>query len=311
MPCKIITMLMLAVVLVTIQSCEDAFSKDSTINVPRQPERLVIVSNSAAGERFSAYITQSVDVLAPRNPNLITNALVTLFRGNTLIDTLVYNSSSRLFVAKNNSVPVPGLTYTLRASLSGLTSVESAMQVPAAVPIQSLTYRPRFRTNSSGQERDEIRFTFQDSPSEENYYLIKLRVPFAVNNGIPAYNDLFCVYSVDPDAETSLGGLSISYDDCIAEDIVMRDTRFNGRLKEVVMQVASFEIRNVTSGGITYRPILQLRAITPEYYRYYKSQKLYQDAQGNPFTEPITIYTNIREGYGIFAAYTTTIRALQ
>jgi Domain of unknown function (DUF4249) len=56
---------------------------------------------------------------------------------------------------------------------------------------------------------------------------------------------------------------------------------------------------------------MELRAITPEYYRYYKSQELYADAQGNPFAEPITVYTNIREGYGIFAAYSPALRAVQ
>jgi Domain of unknown function (DUF4249) len=234
---RIITILLLAATLGAVQSCEDTFSKDVIIDVPRQPDRLVILSNCAAGERFSVYITRSVDILAPRGLNIVNNAFVTLFRGSTLIDTLVYNSGSRLFVAKNNSVPVPGVTYTLKASLTGLATVESTIEVPAVVPIQSLSYRPRFRTASNGQERDEIRFSFQDARAAGNHYLIKVRIPFAVSSGVPSYSDLYCIYTVDPDAETSLGGLSISYDECVEDDFVMKDTRFNGRLKEVILQV--------------------------------------------------------------------------
>jgi hypothetical protein len=309
---KIITILLLALTLGAVQSCEDAFSKDIIIDVPRQPDRLVVISNTPVGERFSVFVTKSVDVLAPNN-NIggVTTAFVTLFLGNTLVDTLVYNSSTRLYTAKNNTRPIPGLTYIIRASLPGLTTVEGTIQVPLPVPISSFSYRPRFRIGSNGAERDEIRLGFQDLSTEGNFYLVKVRIPLSFGPGVPTYNDLYCVYTVDPDAENNAGELSTSYDECVEGSFVMKDTRFNGRLKEVTLQVNSFDMNIVTVGGITYRPIVELQAITPEYYRYFKSQKLYESAQGNPFAEPVTVYTNIRDGYGIFTIHSSSTRVIQ
>jgi hypothetical protein len=309
---KIIPLLLLALALGTAQSCEDVFSKDLIINVPPQPDRLVVISNTPAGQRFSVFITKSRDVLAPRN-NIggVTDAFVTLLLGNTVVDTLLYNSASRLYVAKNNTLAVPGLTYTVRAAATGLTTVEGTIQAPPVVPITSLVYRPRFRTTSGGQERDEIRFTFQDPAVESNYYLIRLRIPFNVGNNQIAYNPIFCLYTVDPDAEVNRDDLGTSYDNCITDNFVMKDTRFNSRVKEVTLQVNSGELQSVTVGGVTYLPLIELQAITPEYYRYYKSQKLYESAEGNPFAEPITVYTNIREGYGIFTVHSNAARTIQ
>jgi hypothetical protein len=284
-----------------ISSCE----KDVTIDVPVQSPKLVIESNNRLGQRFTAYITRSVDVLAPINSSPLTNAFVTLFQDNVLRDTLVYNSNNRLYAAKNNTRPVAGGNYTIKATAAGLAPVEATSKAPVPVPIQSLTYRPRFRSGSSGEELDEIKFSFQDPAGKADYYMVRIRVPsFAVLDTVTYFN-VGCLRTVDPDAETGLKDVGTSYDACIEQDFVMKDVRFEGRVKEVTLQVRSGDIGNFLhpTTGILYRPVVELTAITEAYYRYYKSQKIYEDAQSNPFAEPVSVYTNITGGYGIFAAY--------
>ena len=52
---------------------------------------------------------------------------------------------------------------------------------------------------------------------------------------------------------------------------------------------------------------LTLRTVTKDYYEYHKTLTLQQVSQQGPFDAPITSYTNIERGQGIFVAYTSQL----
>lgn len=302
--------LLFLLIAIAFPACEETFSKDIIIDVPKQTKKLVIESITPPGGLAYAYVTQSVDVLDPINSNPFSQAFVTLYQNNTIKDTLVYNTATELYIPKNFTQLFPNNNYTIKASANGFTAVEASTDVPLPVPIQTMSYRPRFRTDANGQERDEIRFGFQDPTGAANFYMVKLQVPTGISGGTPTYLYATCLYTLDPDAETGLSGVGNSYDDCIEDDFVMKDIRFDGRLKEVTLQVKSDIMRTITNpaNGAVFRPRIELRAITGDHYRYYKSKKVYEDAEDNPFAEPVSIYSNVKNGHGIFAAYTTSYK---
>ena len=45
---------------------------------------------------------------------------------------------------------------------------------------------------------------------------------------------------------------------------------------------------------------LYLKSVTKDYYWYQRSINNYYNSEGNPFAEPVVIYTNITNGRGIF-----------
>ena len=53
---------------------------------------------------------------------------------------------------------------------------------------------------------------------------------------------------------------------------------------------------------IPSRVMLELQAITPEYYRYLKSVQLFRVAENDTFSEPVQIYSNAIGGWGILGA---------
>ncbi len=299
----------MALVVISISAC----TKEVILNVPAQPARLVIESNTAAGDVFVAYVTQSVDVLAPISRTPLATAFITLLEGSVVRDTLLYNTGSKMYTAKNGTRALAGKTYTLRGTAAGYPAADATMAVPVPVPITAVIYQPKFRTNSNGNQVDEVRFTLQDMAGSANFYRISIRRPVYPSGNNMEYQDVYCLATVDPDAETGLGGTGVSYDDCIDQDFVMKDVRFDGRSKELTLQINSFDmepLRHPTT-GVIYRPVVMLTSITGDYYRYYKSRKIYEDAQDNPFAEPVSIFTNIKQGYGIFSAYSSTVRVIQ
>ena len=46
--------------------------------------------------------------------------------------------------------------------------------------------------------------------------------------------------------------------------------------------------------------------IDPSYYFYSVSKQKYYQADGNPFAEPVQVYNNIENGFGILSAYSRT-----
>ena len=44
-----------------------------------------------------------------------------------------------------------------------------------------------------------------------------------------------------------------------------------------------------------------LHNISKSYYYYRTSLELYQSASGNPFAQPVQVYSNIENGFGVFA----------
>lgn len=50
------------------------------------------------------------------------------------------------------------------------------------------------------------------------------------------------------------------------------------------------------------RVMVELQAISPELYRYLKSVELYRVTESDAFSEPVQIYSNVQNGWGIFGS---------
>lgn len=54
--------------------------------------------------------------------------------------------------------------------------------------------------------------------------------------------------------------------------------------------------------SVPARVMVELQAITPELYRYLKSVELYRITESDAFSEPVQIYSNVKDGWGILGA---------
>ena len=68
--------------------------------------------------------------------------------------------------------------------------------------------------------------------------------------------------------------------------------------------------RNATlSSGIIYqRYIIHVQKLSKEFFNYLKYLNLYDFYHGNPFSEPVQVYSNVKNGIGIFAGYNDDAR---
>ena len=63
----------------------------------------------------------------------------------------------------------------------------------------------------------------------------------------------------------------------------------------------------VGSIGIKYaiveRSILKLNYSKEDYFKYKLSLEKYQETAGDPFAQPVQVYSNVENGFGIFGGY--------
>ena len=289
--------------IIMVSSCE----KDIKVNVPEQPKKLVIHGVTAMNNPFRVTIGKTAGILdlTTNDTYKVTDALVLLYENNVLKDTLVPNQNNSVYVVKRNTVVQAGKTYLLKAEAPGLTSAEAETVTPNTIAIQSITRRQNVRTDANGRQLDELKITFADDGTQTNNYIVKVRRPTYYNGTSVEYSGIYCMRSSDKDIERGNNVDPTDFESCIDQEFFMMDKNFNGRVKEILLFVDHEELRSFTHpvNNRTMRPLVELNSITPEHFKYRKSYDAYQDSEDNPFAEPVLVYTNVKNGYGVFTTY--------
>jgi hypothetical protein len=286
-----------------LASCE----KDIIVDVPPQTTKLVVYGISSTNTPFRVYISKTAGILQNTTPDSyqVTNAFVQLYENNVLKDTLVYDASTRNYAVKRNTRAVAGNTYLLKASAPNITEVEAETVTPKAITIQSITRRANARTDANGQQLDELKITFTDDAATANYYVVKIQAPHYNGGGNMAYGPIYCMHSSDKDIERRNNADPTDFENCIDGEFFMTDKNFNGRTKELLLFVQHYNLDPVINpmNNRLYRPVVELNSVTAHHYKYRKSFDAYTDSEDNPFSEPVLVYTNVKNGYGVFSTY--------
>ncbi|WP_046246075.1 DUF4249 domain-containing protein [Hymenobacter terrenus] len=201
--------------------------------------------------------------------------------------------------------PQPGQTYTLRAAVPGLETVESTQTIPTPPVVESGTYTPRAGGSgtSSSQQRGRVNLVLQDDPATANYYVAYARVLDA--QGKPGQWSSLDVDYGDEDTGLNIEQFQLSSLRTRSDVYPFADTNVNGKRISLASDVSFFTTSPCPPGQPscptpTYIEVY-VSSITPEAYNFYLSRRRYEDSDDSPFAEPAPLTSNVRSGYGLFA----------
>lgn len=274
-----------------LSSCEKAIN----INTPPVAHKLVLNCSNMAGKPVTLLLTRNASI-KEKNPDfLIGNATVTLYTDGVFTETLaMYNAGQYYSVATLQA----GHQYTIKASAPSYPDISATLTVPTAVPVASLTRALQVRKDQDGNLQDLLTLTFTDPGQAGDYYLIRINGPHDTTYN---YMSNFCVYSPDAGVENFNGDLADDNSCLDNNGIFMRDELFNGRVKELKLYVPSDVMIPQYNGTDSLYGTVQLFHVTEDYFKFLKSYKVAEMANGDPFSEPVNVYTNVLNGYGIFS----------
>jgi len=195
-----------------------------------------------------------------------------------------------------------GRTYELEVSGSGLPTATSKVTVPLPISINSLKFRQGVPDPTFGNFAKQADFFigFND-PIVRNFYEVQLHIKTVARieyEGGVWYNEYGFFYEIDPlhpayQREYVFGK---------SPHITINDLLFNGGATEL-----GFSVLIYPEESATYDATIYLKHVTEDWYRYRNTLELQRKNGGDPLSQPVQVYTNIRNGLGILRAGAASI----
>ena len=292
-----------------LAACETAVE----IELPEEEPRLVLNSLFQAGSLWAVEVSESQSVLSDEGLALIPSATVEILEGGEVVETLAYEPSpaDRPFVPalyrSRGHRPEPGRTYTVRASAPGFPTAEATTSVPIPPPLSLRIDRVQLREDlSPGVQEHGLSITFFDPDSAANYYAL------AVYRVINARN---------AEGSDVYGSIGFSSGDAVLRENRLVDDDFfevdgdplydRAYFSDASIdgQAHTFKIRTATfdEEGVDEQYFVVLESLSSDFYEYLRTREISDYTGENPFAEPVSVYSNIQEGFGIFAGFSTSM----
>ena len=198
-----------------------------------------------------------------------------------------YNPSSYYFLTGHNFAP--NESYEIFAESPGLESVSSQVVFPSDVPISEVSY-VNLSFSEFYEDQNLIEFTvkFEDPAAKDFYQLEGSVYGKSTINENHFYSSQLYPQPVNPAYEKDYGwgsGLGILFSDVL----------LHGENSEIVF-------RTYLPRDFDLEVTINLSHVSESYFRYYDLANLQYYNQGDFLSQPVLVYTNIRNGLGIFSA---------
>jgi hypothetical protein len=276
-----------AFVLLTVlfTSCETIV----TIEIPEQDPKLTVTSFLAENEPFSAFIGSSIHIGKSKEPGPVNNATVAIYEDGVEIEILSLVSNGDYVGIKT---PKYGKLYQIQVSAPGFNTVTSEEKLVTPVPVTSVTFKDSATVNDYGEIMAEIKVVFNDPADAKNFYRIMLEHDFYVTD--PFTGDTLTINKEKVYFTTNDPSVEHQY---YSDAIFFNDKLFNGKTKEFRILISSYFAR------ISKDFYLKFLTCSESYYQFSYTKFKQSYTNGDPFSQPTQVYSNVNGGYGVLGSY--------
>ncbi len=287
-------------------SCE----KIIDINVPDKSRKIVLNSLIDPGNEVSLSLTQSKSILEDNILLVLKDAEPQLFEDGSLVGTLDYLGSDKYSLP--DFYPSVGRDYKLVVNHQLLQSAEAEISIPQTVDIVDIDTSSRVE-GDWGQKVYQVNVGIDDPPNIKNYYVLSITLTSRIYDwenqefldSTQTYNTyLQALNEADNDFTGDLLENNVSfYDD---DKLFFSDDIFagQGNNRELAIEYYPYAY------GLGDSVIVDVRLdhIDPSYFFYSISKEKYYRANDNPFVEPVQVYSNVKNGFGLLSSYSRVSR---
>lgn len=294
---NIITLIFITII-ISILSCRKVID----VKLPTKDGKIVINSFFNDKEQLTVNISKSLHILDNMETKFLDDAEVNIFENNAFKETMT-NIGGGNFISKTFT-PSKEYTYKIYAKYGDLKQAYSENTIPNPIKIISVDTSTVYVTNNGINQSGgggsypqyQLKIKFKDTENIRNYYSLKIYLKnqyyYYKNTSETKYLDYSTIYFTSNDLaiETFNNG----------ESALFSDDFLNGKEYSLLINIDKYNFP-FTDNHV----LIELNSVSKEYYLYNKSYSLYQKVKGDPFSEPVQVYNNIVNGYGIFAGYSS------
>lgn len=267
------------ILVILLSSCEKPIVFTEEIKEPK----LVINSFFNPDSTWTIYLSHSLTVIDQGELDPVDNATVKLFENEEFIANLDLAANGKYVSAMK---PLENKKYRIEAEAPGYKKVSSISNVPKE-SIQVLSIDTS-RVNFFDEEYLKFKIEVNDVGEELHYYGIRL---FGFNEGY-----LSPVYFRSADPVLNVGSDYV-------ESATFTNELFTNSVTTI--ELSADVLMYDGSGFIFDRIILVIETFSEEAYLYNRSYEAYQTAIDDFFAQPVQVFSNIENGFGIFGGFRT------
>ena len=275
-------------------SCEKVIPFDEEIVEPK----LVINGVFHSDTTWRIHVSSSRSVVDSTSYKNITNASVFISDGDeNLIEELIHDTNGFYL---GNTNPQENLNYHLSIYHPTIDSVFSQSTLPTPV---NFTGIDTTTSNSNGEKYLELTVHFEDPGNASNYYFIET---YVIGLRIETLNE-DTLYEIDTSKANMLLTDEVFQDGGSPwkDQGLFNDLLFNGQTKSLEISIPNNEFKGSEGGETsTYKNIglrFYIYNISQDYFFHLRGLELYDQTSNNPFAQPVQVFSNIQNGFGIFA----------
>jgi hypothetical protein len=294
--------LILIIVIIAIsQGCKTVVE----INIPNEPPKLVINSTLEPDEYIKIHLSQSQHILDEKDFEPISGAAVDIYEDEAFITTLPDSTNGNYISA--NYKPKKGKTYKITVSKEGFEDVSAQVIIPPSAATVNGVELDTVEISEADYIATYLRFNIQleDDIDVENFYDISI----VKKNWLYEYdNSISPPVVIDSVLRTSqllleTKDLGLEEFQSYGEHIVFNDNFFNGKTYSVkILSELNSDVADMPEdeGNTTF--YLKVANTSKSYYLYEVSFMLQKWTAYDPLAEPVQVFNNITNGYGVLGA---------
>ena len=282
------------------------------VKLPPHEARLVAHSLFEPDSLWRVHVSTTIASTGLQDPHFVDEATVEIWDGGLLVERLLPIGQGTFTSATNK--PAPEKTYSLRVTAPGFGVSEGAGAVPPAAHVTDFEQQlvDEIKGETFVRRTERIELTVEDPADARNYYGLQvLQDRRLINNAtgeiilLPRNSLSFA--SNDP----ALGDPDVFNEKTSYNEAVFNDDLFDGRSYtfdfeiEYTIDLRERDVKIERSFEVVFR------AMSEDYFRYWKTVELQNDVGDNPFAEPVRVHSNMTGGFGIFAGYRTEVFPLE
>lgn len=271
-----------------ISSCE----KDFVVKDQTDAKRMTMNCNFDNYRVFTVYVTESSSISSNTSLKPITDAHVELFENDSLIAVLSYvptDTGNTFGSYKTDFFPNPGNNYGIKIThpVYGIVTAEDVLLNLPQINNSALESYGDYTTNN----KVVFRFQLHDDGATEDYYRINL---WQWGTQRVLIDSIWQTVDFSSSAKPEL---LCDVTDTIRDNgyfLLFSDKNFNGTDKEIRLRFFGVD----SSYAEHVNAVVELQRVSKAHYEYYRTLELYQHSGYG--AEPVHVYNNINNGYGIF-----------
>lgn len=289
----------LTIATIIASSCVDRIE----IEVPSDSDELVMNSLISPDHPIEASVALSHSLNSDQQISFPEEAEIELMgtglQGSNL--RFSYKSSTSKYILRNQQFrPKEGGEYQLRAFVPGsdVDTIFSTTQIPNKIRVADASFSNR-----------EIQIV-----NDAHDYFFDLKIELDEPEVFPAWLHIIPTYKINTSNEKfkfqvldvldNTNAVSIFY---LEEGVFIDMTKLSGT--EFTIRVST--LIPVKPGALIKNLYFESKSTTKDYYLYHKTRARQLEVSDAAYSSPITDFTNINNGLGVFAGYTTSTQSIK